>query len=212
MDVVLLQFVCCESPYRLLTGGMWHCKHRFRSHNENNLLERINNKIEWWNLGYIWQYFQVCMMPHERDIIIKRKKKSKKREASARLQLNKWKTARSNCLSVCSHPNSAMYVGLFIVCITRVGILLVHIFPPTPLPTRRACLCVQTCALISFYWNCCVTCWILMWDDLFLPLSSRCKRRYPTCFKTPPCDELEDQQEGTVYYLAVAHKGNLSHV
>lgn len=45
-----------------------------------------------------------------------------------------------------------------------------------------------------------------MWDDLFLPLSSRCKRRYPTCFRTPPCDELEDQQEGTAYYLVVAHK------
>lgn len=24
-----------------------------------------------------------------------------------------------------------------------------------------------------------------MWDDLFLPLSSRCRGRYPACFKTP---------------------------
>lgn len=76
----------------------------------------------------------------------------------------------------------------------------------------RVCLCVQTCALISFYWHCCVTCWILMWDDLFLPLSSRCSQRYPTCFKNTPCDELEDQREATDYYLAVVHKGNLSHV
>lgn len=51
-----------------------------------------------------------------------------------------------------------------------------------------------------------------MWDDLFLPLSSRCRGRYPACFKTPspPLDELEDQREGTAGYLAGARGGNLS--
>lgn len=47
-----------------------------------------------------------------------------------------------------------------------------------------------------------------MWDDLILPLSSRCSQRYPTRFKNTPCDELKDQQEGTLDYPASVYNGN----
>lgn len=142
--------------------------------------------------------------------IEKKKKKMLFKEKRRQLRGNKAQAEeRKNSprLHVCSLPLQLRCVCVFTarVCITCVGLLYV-LFSPC------VCLCVQTCALISFYWHCCVTCWILMWDDLFLPLSSRCSQRYPTCFKNTPCDELEDQREATDYYLAVVRKGNVSHV
>ena len=110
-----------------------------------------------------------------------------------RLELRNGKTARGY-MFVCCLCNSAVCASVFIahVCITCVGFL--HVL-------FSLCVCVQTCALISFYWHCCVTCWNIMWDDLFLPLSSRCSQRYPTCFKTPPVTSWRISRKERLYYL-----------
>lgn len=46
----------------------------------------------------------------------------------------------------------------------------------------------------------------------FCPSAQGAEGDISRMLQNTPCDELEDQQEGTAYYLAVAHKGNLSHV
>lgn len=216
-----MRFSCSSHVVEALTsfsppGATSCCKHvgfsRCRCHNENNHLYHFIFKVKWYGSGETSRFACSCMkgmvsasIEKKLKIVVQRKK-----EAVAWKQGSSWGTEKqpeASCLFAAFATLLCVCVCVYGTCVNNMcGSPVCTFFP------MRVCLCVQTCALISFYWHCCVTCWILMWDDLFLPLSSRCSQRYPTCFKNTPCDELEDQREATDYYLAVVHKGNLSHV
>lgn len=139
------------------------------------------------------------MFLHERDslYLLRKYAVKKEKETVAWIQGSSWETEKqpeATCLfaafATLLHMCARVCVRVFSVCAYMCGFpVCTFFFFPTV--RVRVCLCVQMCALISFYWHCCVTCWILMWDDLFLPLSSRCSQRYPTRFKTPPVTSWE---------------------
>lgn len=90
-----------------------------------------------------------------------------------------WETARG-IMFVCCLCNSAMHDCFHPACVCFVSVGMHH----SPVIVY---LHVQTCALISFYWTCHITWWLLMWDDLFFcPPAQGAEGDIPHASKHPP--------------------------
>lgn len=145
----------------------------------------------------------VCMMGQLASL--KNKCCSKKKEAIACIQGSSWETEKqpeATCLL-------ATFAALLFVrmCVCSICVHGMCGYPICTSFTLCVCVCVQTCALISFYWNCCV---ILLDFNVGWSFSAPQLKVQPEIshmLQNTSCDGLEDQQEGTVYYLAVVHKG-----